>query len=438
MTDNVEALGVAGLPVRQQTISRGKTIFGGSIGHFIEWYDWSIYGFLAAIFAGQMFPSGNASASLIASFSAFALGFLGRPIGALVLCPLADRYGRRSLLSATILMAGIGSLIIGLCPTYEQIGIAAPLIIVAARLLQGFSAGGEAQIAIAFLNEHAPQNRRAFAASPQLMSVGLSILAATAVASLTTRFIPQDALASWGWRLPFLLGGVASLYGLYVRRGLQETPSFEKAKTQQVASIGAILTSLAKHPKAVLNVFLMQMTTVHYYLWLIFLPTYANLVGGLDRASGFAGNIAAMIVYCAGIPAFAYLSDRIGRKPLLIASAAGFLLLTYPLLSMLSGAVSFGTYMFVAILGGLLVSLNSSVIGTVFAELFPTSVRTSGIGIPQTICAALFGGTAPIMATWLHGLGGALYLSAYVMALTAVSLAGYVFLLPETRGRSLD
>ena len=438
MTDHVENYGAIGLPAASQAPSRIKTIFGGSLGHFIEWYDWSIYGFLAGIFASQMFPAGDATAALIASFSAFAIGFLGRPIGALVLSPLADKYGRRTLLSATILMAGLGSLIIGLCPTYAQIGIAAPLIIVAARLLQGFSAGGEGQIAIAFLNEHAPVRHRAFAASPQLMSIGLSILVATAVASLTTRFIPQDALASWGWRLPFLLGGIASLYGLYVRRGLQETPAFEKANPQQAIGFASILGGLVKHPKEVLIVFIMQLGGVQYYLWLIFLPTYANMVGGLDRASGFAGNIAAMSVYCAGIPAFAYLSDRFGRKPFLIASAAGFLLFTYPLLSLLSGTVSFATFMFVAAVGALFISLNSAVIGTVFAELFPTRVRTSGIGIPQTLCAAIFGGTAPIMATWLHGLGGAAYISAYVMAICAILLLAYVFLLPETKGRSLD
>jgi len=417
---------------------RWKTLFGGSIGHFIEWYEWSIYGLMAGVFAGQMFPSDSASAALIASFSAFAIGFIGRPIGAFVLSPLADKYGRRRLLSATIIMAGIGSLIIGLCPTYAQIGILAPILIVAARLLQGFSAGGEYQIAVTFLNEHASKENRAFNASPQQISIGIAVLVATAVASLVTRFIPPDALTSWGWRLPFLLGAILSVYGLYMRRGLDETPAFEKAQKRKTMTVGSILASLARYPKETFIVFIVQMNGVQYYLWLIFLPTYANLVGGLDRSAGFAGNIAANAAYCVGVPAFAYLSDRIGRKPFLIAAAALFLVFTYPLLSMLVGQVSFSTFLFVAVVGALFISLNNAVLGTVFAELFPTEVRTSGIGIPYAVCAAIFGGTAPLIATWLQGLGGPLYISLYVMAICLITLATHLLLTPETRGRSLE
>ncbi len=417
---------------------RGKTIVGGAIGHFIEWYDWAIYGLLAGLFASQMFPAGDPAASLIASYSAFAIGFIGRPIGAFVLSPLADKYGRRALLSATILMTGFGSLVVGLCPTYAQIGIAAPLIIVAMRLLQGLSAGGEFQIAIAFLNEHAPSRNRALAASPQLLSIGLSVFASTAVASLTTQLIPPDALASWGWRVPFIIGAAISLYGLYLRVGLPETPAFEKIADKQKTSIASILAALGKYPKEAFIVFVVQINGVQYYLWMIFLPTYANMVGGLDRASGFAGSMIATAAYCVGVPTVAYISDRIGRKPFLIGSAACFFVFTYPLLSMLVGKISFGAYLFVAVVGALFVALNNGVLGTVFAELFPTRVRTSGIGIPYAVCAAIFGGTAPLVATWLHGFGGPLYIALYVMAICTVTLLTHIFLTPETRDRSLD
>jgi len=438
MSDNAEASLAVNAPAGADTPSKARTIVGGSVGHFIEWYDWSIYGFLAAVFARQMFPASSATAALIASFSAFAIGFLGRPIGAIVLCPLADKYGRRTLLSATILMAGTGSLVIGLCPTYDQIGIAAPLLIVAARLLQGFSAGGEAQIAIAFLNEHAPRRHRALAASPQYMVVGLAVLAATAVASLTTSLFTQETLTLWGWRVPFLIGGLASLYGLFMRRNLQETPAFLRTRAQQTITVAGIFSTLARHPKESFIVFAIQLIGVHYYLWLVFLPTYANMIGGLDRSLGLAGNMAALAVYCAGIPLFAWLSDRHGRKPFLVASAAGFVLLTYPLLSLLSGTPDFTTYLFVALVTALLIAVNSAVAGTILAELFPTYVRTSGIGIPQTLCAAIFGGTAPIMTAWLHGLGGVSYVAAYLIGLTALGLFVYVVVMPETRGRPLD
>lgn len=418
---------------------KARTLLGGAFGHFIEWYDWSIYGFLAGIFAAQMFPAHDPAVSLIASFSAFAIGFLGRPIGAFVLSPLSDKYGRRTLLAATIIMAGIGSLLIAICPTYAQIGIAAPIVIVCARLLQGFSAGGEYQIAITFLNEHASTRNRALAASPQQLSIGVAVLVATGVASLTTRYFPPDTLTSWGWRVPFLIGAALSVFGLYLRAGLPETPSFEKVKDKQNLSAAAILASIAEFPKEVFIVFVVQMNGLQYYLWMIFLPTYANLVGGLDKASGFAGSVLASVAYCIGVPLFAYISDRIGRKPFLIGAALCFLLFTYPLLSMLAvPQLGFGTFVFVAVVGAIFISMNNAVLGTVFAELFPTRVRTSGIGIPYAVCAAIFGGTAPMVATWLQQLGGPLYISLYVMAVCLITLVTHLVLTPETRGRSLD
>ena len=422
---------------------RQRTVWGGAFGHFIEWYDWAIYGFLAGVFASQMFPATDPAVSLIASFSVFAVGFLGRPVGAFVLSPLADKYGRRVMLSATIIMAGLGSLVIALCPTYAQVGIAAPLLIVAARLLQGFSAGGEYQIAITFLNEHASVRHRAFAASPQQVSIGVSVLVATAVATLTTKYIAPDDLARWGWRLPFLLGAALSLFGFWLRSGLAETPAFEQARRDnaragRTVSAASIIASIAKHPREVFIVFVVQLNGLQYYLWMIFLPTYANMAGGLDRASGFAGSILASLAYCMGVPTFAFISDRIGRKPFLIGAAMCFLLFTYPLLSMLAvPSLSFATFAFVAVVGALFVSLNNSVLGTVFAELFPTEVRASGIGIPYAVCAAIFGGTAPMAATWLNQVGGPLYISLYVMLVCAVTLATHLILTPETRGRPL-
>ncbi|MGI3903387.1 MAG: MFS transporter [Janthinobacterium lividum] len=420
-------------------VGRGRILIGGAIGHFIEWFDWAIYGFLAGVFAGQMFPADSAAASLIASFSAFAIGFIGRPIGAFILSPLADTYGRRTLLSATIIMAGLGSLVIALCPTYAQIGVAAPLIIIAARLLQGFSAGGEYQIAITFLNEHASTRHRAFAASPQQISIGLSVLAATAVASVTTGTLAPDALLSWGWRVPFLIGAILSLFGLYLRTGIPETPAFEAARRSTEVKVSSVLASMRQFPKEMFIVFVIQINSLQYYLWLIFLPTYANIAGHLDRASSFAGSILASIAYCIAVPVFAAISDRIGRKPFLIAAATCFLLFTYPLLSMLAVPnLTFGTFAFVAIVGSVFVSLNNGVLGTVFAELFPTRVRTSGIGIPYAICAAMFGGTAPAAATWLQQAGGPLYIALYVMTVCVITLVTHLTLTPETRGRSLD
>jgi len=435
---SMDALNGVAAANSQRSDRRAKTLVGGSIGHFIEWYDWSIYGLLAGVFAARLFPAGSEAASLMTSFAVFAIGFAARPLGAFILSPMADRYGRRALLAATIIVSGLGSLIIGLCPTYEKIGLAAPLIIVAARLLQGFSSGGEFQIALTFLNEHAAPKWRAFSASPQMVSIGASVLVANAVASIATQFLSADALSAWGWRVPFLLGAFLSLYGLYIRRSLQETPVFEKSQRHDLPALASILRSLLDHPKEALTVFVIQMNTVQYYIWLIFLPTYAHLIGGLDRSAGFVASMVATLIYCLVLPLFAAISDRAGRKPLLIASASCFLIFSYPLLSILAGSASLGTAVFVAGSGAIFLAFNNAVIGTVFAELFPTSIRTTGIGIPYAICAAIFGGTAPMVATWLDGLGGPLYISAYVMVICAISIFTYLFITPETFSRSLD
>jgi len=200
----------------------------------------------------------------------------------------------------------------------------------------------------------------------------------------------------------------------------------------------SIFRLLRSYPREAFIVFVIQMGTVMYYLWLIFLPAYANLKGGLDRAEGFAGSMIATAVYCVAVPVFAYLSDRTGRKPFLICSAACFVLFTYPLLSMLVGSITFSAFLFVAITGALFIALNNSVLGTIFAELFPTEVRTSGMGIPYAVCAAIFGGTAPLVATWLDSLGGVGYVSAYVMAISLIAIITHIWITPETRGKALD
>ena len=425
------------LAVKRLRTAHYKMILGGSIGHFIEWYEFSIYGFMGGILAAQMFPSSDPTVSLIASFTAFAIGFLGRPIGAIVLSPLCDKFGRRRLLSATILMAGAGSLLIGICPPYSKIGIFAPLIIAFSRIIQGFSAGGEFQIAIAFINEHVKGKNRAFSASPQNICIGLGILSASAVGGLTTHFVPAGALEAWGWRIPFLLGAALSLYGLFARRELGETPEFKKMGDRRHVGILSILGSLAKYPRQMLIVFIVEMNVVQYVLYLVFLPTYAHMVGGFDRTLGLTASVMASLLFCVAVPAFAYLSDRVGRKPLFISAAVLSILFTYPLLSVLKGNPSFPEFLGVAIAGSMFVALTNSVFATTLAEIFPTEVRATGIGIPYAISVAVFGGTTPLIITWLQKFNGVLAVSLYIIVISMISLLCYIWLLPETRDRSL-
>ena len=414
-----------------------RTILGGAIGHFIEWYEFALYGFLGSVLAANIFPSTDPAASLIASFSAFAIGFLGRPIGAVVLSPLCDKIGRRKLLSMTILLAGIGSLAIALCPDYKTIGIMAPIIISLARLLQGLSAGGEFQIAITFLNEHARPKYRAFSASPQTVCIGLGILTACGVAGLVTHFLSPHALNAWGWRVPFLVGAFMSLYGVIARRGLGETPAFEAISRGRRTSALTILRSLTAFRREALLVFVLEMNVVQYIMFLVFLPSYAHLTTGLPVSVGFSASVIATVVYCVVSPPLSLLSDHIGRKPLFIAGAVLFLLFTYPLLHTLTSSASFSTFLLVAITGSIFVATTGAPLSTTFAELFPTSIRATGIGVPYAVSIALFGGTTPIVIVWLQNRGGVLWVSAYVMTISFISLIVYLTLLPETRGRSL-
>ncbi len=413
----------------------GSTVMGGLIGNFIEWYDWTIYGLLSSVFAAQFFPSGNAITSLLATLATFALGFVMRPIGSIVLSPLADKYGRRRMLSLTILLMGAGSLIAAVTPSFATIGIAAPLLLLFARLLQGFSAGGEFQGAAAFLVEHAPMERRGFVGSLHLASIGFAVLIATGVSALTTNLIAQPALSEWGWRLPFLIGALLSLYGLYIRIGLPETPHFVAVEQQRAVESRPMLRALKDHPRESFIVFAMQMGTVMFYIWTVFLPTYAHLAGGLPLGLGLIGGVISLAVFCVVTPAAGALSDRIGRRPLLIAYAIGFFVLAWPMLHLLQNG-DFMTFLLVDIVGCVLLAMIDGVLSATLCELFPTAVRTSGIGLPYAVCAAIFGGTAPLIAAWLISMNRPGLIAVYIMAIAAIG--GITFIrMRETRGVSL-
>jgi MHS family alpha-ketoglutarate permease-like MFS transporter len=412
-----------------------RTIIAGVIGNVVEWYDWSVYGLMAGVFSGSIFPAHDPTSSVISALLTFAVGFLMRPVGSVVLSPLADRYGRRQILSLTILLMGFGSLLIALVPSYASIGIAAPIVVLVARLLQGFSTGAEFQSSTVYLVEHAPPERRAFVGSSQLASIGFAILLATGTATLTTMLVPQPALGTWAWRIPFLFGALMSLYGVWIRLRLPETPYFVAIEKHQDKAHRPILEAFREFPASTCYVFCVQIGTVMFYLWTVFLPTYANLVGGLPLTQGLLAGTISLAVFTGAVPVMAALSDRIGRKPLLICSAVGFVVLARPMFSWL-GNGDFGTFLLVDIAGCLLLAMVDGVMPALFCELFPTRVRTSGIGIPYQICSAIFSGTAPLIAAWFIHIGQPLAISWYVIAIGLVTGVAFC-MMPETRGRKL-
>src|SRR5262249_2052458 len=311
----------------------------------------------------------------------------------------------------------------------------APLILLLARLLQGFSAGGEFQGAATFLVEHAPSNRRGFIGSLHIGSIGFSILIATGVSALTTNFIPQPALGDWGWRIPFLIGAVLSLYGLYIRSGLPETPHFVAAEQRRALESRPILRALRDHPWESFVVFAMQMGTVQFYIWTVFLPTYAHLAGGLPLGQAFIGGVISLAVFCVATVSAGAGSDRGGRRPVLITYAVGFFVLAWPMLHLLQSG-DFLTFLLVDIVGCILLGMVDGVMSATFCELFPTQVRTSGIGLPYAICAAIFSGTAPLIATWLLSIHMPWLLAVYIMVISAIGFVTFV-MMKETRGLPL-
>ncbi|MEW1947888.1 MFS transporter [Pseudarthrobacter sp902506025] len=438
MKTSKAALGSAdpsAVPEGSQHPRRTINMVAGTIGHFVEWYDWYIYGLLAAVFSGQIFPSDSPFASLIAALLTYAVGFVVRPLSGVIISPLADRFGRRLILTLSISGMALGALIIGVTPSFATVGYAAPVLFLVARILQGISAGSEAQSAIAFMVEHAPPNRRGLFGSFSNMASGLATLAATGAAAIvTSSFTPAD-LAAWGWRIPFVAGGILGVVGLILRARAEETPEFEAgALVDQKTAAARLWDLLREHPKALLQAAALSAPAVAYYTWATFLPTYAKLTSGRDLSSTLAGSVIGLALLVVIVPVCGALSDRLGRRKIFpIIGAIGMIVLFYPLLLLLNQP-GFGVYVLVSASGWVVLGIWQSIYPTIQAELFPASVRVSGIGFAHQIVIAVFGGTAPLIAAAFVGAGQPMLVAVYMIVIVALCLVVY-FTLPETGNR---
>lgn len=411
---------------------RRINLLAGTIGHFVEWYDWYIYGLLAAVFSSQIFPSHSPFASLMAALLTYAIGFVVRPLSGIIISPLADRFGRRVVLTLCVSGMAVGSLIIALTPSFATIGYAAPVLFVVARIIQGISAGSEGQSAIAFLVEHAPANRRGLYGSFTNMASGLATLAATGFAAIITAALSPVDLETWGWRIPFLVGGILGIVGLILRSRADETPEFEASNAVDQKSAPARLRELLRdHPKAILQTAALSAPAVAYYTWATFLPTYAKLTTGRDLSSTLAGSVIGLALLVVIVPICGALSDRLGRRRIFpIVGAIGMIVLFYPLLLLLNKP-GFGVYVLVSASGWVVLGIWQAVYPTIQAELFPAAVRVSGIGFAHQIVIAVLGGTAPLIAAAFVGAGHPMYVAVYMTVIVALCLAVY-FTLPET------
>ncbi|MCO5967801.1 MFS transporter [Actinoallomurus soli] len=422
----------------RMTDRQRRAVVAGAVGNTVEWVDWAVYSAFAPIFASQFFPKGDKTADLLATLAVFAVGFGMRPIGAAVLGAYADRRGRKAGMTLTITMMAIAALVVAVCPPYSAIGIVAPAVLVIARLVQGFSAGGEFGTSSAFLIESAAPGRRAFVGSWQQVSVGAGTLIASLLGTLLTSTLSDGALTTWGWRAAFAVGGLLGLIGLWLRTAVEETEAFaEVARSRDnEARPTPLRDMLVKHPRAALRVVGITIAgTLLYYIWVSYMPGYAHAAEGVALSRAFLANTLAIVVFLVMLPFGGMLSDRFGRRPTMTAFAAGFLVLSWPAFQLVGGG--FMALLAVELVGMFFLVGYSANCAVVMAEQFPAEVRTTGIGLPYALAVAIFGGTAPYITTWLATHGHRDRVWIYTAIAAAIGVVVYATM-PETKGKELE
>jgi MFS transporter, MHS family, alpha-ketoglutarate permease len=414
---------------------RLRSICAGSVGNLVEWYDWYAYAAFSLYFAGVFFPSGSQTSQLLKTAAVFAVGFLMRPIGAWLLGRVADRHGRKKALLVSIALMSVGSLAIGLSPGYDAIGTAAPVILVLARLLQGLSVGGEYGTSATYLSEMAPPASRGLWSSLQYVTLVSGQLAALGLLVVLQQFVlTSEQLHDWGWRIPFLLGTALSVVAVYIRRSMIETEVFSsQTSTRRQSS----LRELAKYPRQVATVVGLTLGgTVAFYTYTNYMQKYLVNSVGMDKVDATSISAATLVVFALLQPLVGALSDRIGRRPVLISFGVAGTLATYPILSALRDTHSWWGAFALVMAALVIVSGYTAINAVVKAELFPTSIRAMGVGLPYALTLSVFGGTAEFIALWFRSIGHEEGYFWYVTACIAVSLCVYLRM-PDTRARSL-
>jgi MHS family proline/betaine transporter-like MFS transporter len=379
----------------------GRTVLAGMVGNAMEWYDYGLYGYLAPVLAALFFPAENELNSLMATFGAFAAGFLLRPLGAIAFGHLGDRLGRKKALVVSVTLMAIPTGLIGLLPTYAEVGATAAVLLVLLRLLQGFSMGGEFTGSTIFLVEHAPPARRGFLGSWVGFSTNAGCMLGAGVGAGLVAVLGRQAVTDWAWRLPFLFGAVLGVAGIFLRLGAEETPRFRSlAKSEGVAPI-PLFEALRHQRREMLTAFsLLWLSSIGFFIVFVYLQGYLANVAGLPLRSAMMINWLAMIVVAVVIVPVGALSDRIGRKPPLWAATTGLLVLSYPLFWLLAK----GDFTLCLVAECIFALLLATLVGPLYAllvELFKTRARYTALSLGFNLATALFGGTAPLLATVL-------------------------------------
>ncbi|MFF2811716.1 glycine betaine/L-proline transporter ProP [Streptomyces sp. NPDC058000] len=423
-----------------------RAVSAAALGNAMEWFDFGVYSYIAVTLGHVFFPSGNPTAQLLSTFGTFAAAFLVRPIGGMFFGPLGDRIGRQKVLAITMIMMAAGTFAIGLIPSYATIGVGAPILLLLARLVQGFSTGGEYGGASTFIAEYAPDKKRGFLGSWLEFGTLAGYVGGAGLVTLMTALLSTDALHSWGWRIPFLIAGPMGIIGLYLRMRLEETPAFarlekeahakEKARREVEKRIGLREMVFGQWRAMLLCVGLVLVFNVTDYMLLSYLPSYLTSELKYDETHGLMVILAVMVAMMCVQPFVGKLSDRFGRRPVIATGCVGFLVLSVPALLLIRqgslAAIVVGT----GTLGLLLVCFTAAM-PSALPALFPTKVRYGSLSIGFNISVSLFGGTTPLVVTALIGATGNKMLPAYYMMAAAVIGIVAVLLMPESARKPL-
>jgi MHS family alpha-ketoglutarate permease-like MFS transporter len=419
--------------------NRIKSIFGGSVGNLIEWYDWYIYSSFSLYFAKSFFPQDNLTIQLLNTAGIFAIGFLMRPIGGWIMGVYADRKGRKKALTFSVILMCFGSLLIAFIPGYQTIGIAAPIVLVIARLLQGISVGGEYGASATYLSEIAVSRYRGFYTSFQYVTLIMGqLLALGVLIILQYFFLTTEQLESWGWRIPFVIGALGALIAMRLRSQIEETPVFSDLKAHNKIKKNSLILELLKYPREILTVVGLTMGgTLAFYTYSTYMQKFMVNTIGFSKYDATFISAASLFIFMILQPCIGLLSDHIGRRPILITFGVMGTLCTVPILTALSQVTTLTGAFLLIIFALFIVSGYTSINAVVKAELFPASVRTIGVALPYAITVSLFGGTAEYIALWLKHIGHEHWFYWYVTICIAFSLVVYINM-PDTKKTAKD
>ncbi len=440
-TPNLEEGGLQHSSTGQSRANVRRTLVATGTGNAAEWFDWAIYATFASFISTQLFSKEDPASAFLATLAIFAVGFAARPLGGFFFGWVGDKLGRKTSLVLCVLLASIGSLIIALTPTYEAIGSWASVILLIARLVQGLAHGGELPSAQTYLSEMAPPQRRGLWASLIYFSGTIGIMVGTLIGAVLSTMLSEEQMSSFGWRIPFLIGAVIGLFALYMRSKLEESEVFEDAKVapEQDAVVVGMFTQLRRNWRQATKVIGLTVgLTVVYYVWGVATPAYAINTLGIEAAGALWAGVVANLVFLIALPLWGRLSDRIGRKPVLVISGLGSAAMFFPATWLVQdSAVQLAVAMSLMLV---FIAASAAIVPAVYAELFPTSIRTVGVAIPYALCVAAFGGTAAYlqaaMGTWFGEVGNTVF-GIYTVVLLCIGVAT-ALTLRETKGVDLS